>query len=140
MLCNVMKPILISKNQEEQFLTHVYHNLKWEYCKDVWLHISPSLYLQPNFYFQIDQNFTQIYSEEQCGSLCKEFSTIARSFLVQAKNCGRQIAEEYAETLSAEIDHADSELFQVSKIFISTAYLICKALWECLYTCSWSFT
>lgn len=54
-------------------------------------------------YFQIDQEFAQVYSQEKCGSLCKEFGLIARSLLLQAKNCGRTAAEKKADSLSHEI-------------------------------------
>lgn len=55
-------------------------------------------------YFQIDQDFAQVYSKEECGSLCREFGLIARNLLLQAKNCGRPAAEKKAHILFDEIE------------------------------------
>lgn len=65
------------------------------------------------FYFQIDQDFSQIYSQEKCDSLCKEFGLVTRSLLLQAKNCGRVAAEKKALGLLneiAELPNADEQI------------------------------
>lgn len=55
------------------------------------------------FYFQIYQHFATIFSQEECDSLCKEFGLVARSLLLQAKNCGRLTAEKRSLDLLAEL-------------------------------------
>lgn len=55
------------------------------------------------FNFQIDQDFAQIYSQEKTDSLYKEFGLVARSLLLQAKNCGRVAAEGKVLELLTEI-------------------------------------
>lgn len=55
-------------------------------------------------FFQIDAEFKLLYNETKSDSLCLEFGLTSNLIILQAKHCGRKSAEEFANSVSFNLD------------------------------------